>query len=514
MKVKINEIKVGAILSYAILGLELIVGLVYTPILTKTLGQAEYGLYSLVASIISYLTVLDLGFGSAIVVYTARYRTNNDKEKENKIHGMFLIIYTIIGIIAGIIGYILYLNVDKLFGTSMTIEELEKAKTMMLILTANLVLTFPMSIFSSTITAYEKFVFAKTVNIIRIILNPILALSLLYMGYRSVGIVIVTTILNILTLVINMIYCFKSLKMKFDFKQFNFKLLGEIFSFSFFIFLNTIVDKANWSIDQFILGSIVGTVAVAIYNIATQFNTIYLAFSTAISGLLLPRATQMETKKASDEEFTNFFIKMGRVQYIIMALIITGFVLVGKEFILIWQGQEYLQSYYIACLLMIPVTIPLIQNTGLSILQAKNKHKFRTIIFFLIAILNIVISIPLAEKYSGIGAAAGTALSLIIGQIIIMNIYYYKKVHINIPKFWKEILKMSLPIAIVFIIGLGINKLIIANSYITLLIKISIYSLIYAVFVWNFAMNDYEKELFGKPVKQILNKFKRKKEVC
>ena len=78
-----NERRIGATLSYIILGLDLLIGLIYTPILTKMLGQAEYGLYSLVASVISYLTVLDFGFGSAIVVYTARYRANNDKEKEN-----------------------------------------------------------------------------------------------------------------------------------------------------------------------------------------------------------------------------------------------------------------------------------------------------------------------------------------------------------------------------------------------------------------------------------------------
>ena len=226
---KNSELKLGAILSYIILGLELVVGLFYTPILTRSLGQAEYGLYSLVASIISYLTVLDLGFGSAIVVYTARYRANNEKEKENRLHGMFLIIYTIIGIVAGAIGYILYLNVDKLFGNSMTLQEVEKAKIMMLILTANLVITFPMSIFSSTITAYEKFIFAKILNIIRIIINPIVMLALLYMGYKSVGIVVATTVLNIITLLINMLYCIKNLKMKFDFSKFDFKLLGEIY---------------------------------------------------------------------------------------------------------------------------------------------------------------------------------------------------------------------------------------------------------------------------------------------
>ena len=70
---KSNQLKIGTLLSYITLFVELIIGLVYTPILTKRLGQAEYGLYSLVSSVISYLTILDMGFGSAIVVYTSRY---------------------------------------------------------------------------------------------------------------------------------------------------------------------------------------------------------------------------------------------------------------------------------------------------------------------------------------------------------------------------------------------------------------------------------------------------------
>lgn len=506
---KINELKVGAILSYIILSLELIVGVIYTPILTKMLGQAEYGLYSLVASIISYLTVLDFGFGNAIVIYTARYRANNEKEKEHKLHGMFFIIYSIIGLIAGILGYILYLKTDNLFGNSMTINEIEKAKTLMLILIGNLMITFPMSIFGSIITAYEKFVFVKILSIIRIIILPLINLPLLFMGYKSIAIVTVTTIINIITLIINMYYCIKKIKVKFNFSKFNSKLLFEIFSFSFFIFLNVIVDKVNWSLDQFILGAVAGTVSVAIYNIAAQLNNIYLSFSTAISGVLLPRITKMEENKVSDEDFTNLFISVGRLQYIIMALIITGFLLFGKEFMILWQGEEYIQSYYISCILMIPVTVPLIQNAGISILQAKNRHKFRTIILALISIINVSISIPFAKLYGGIGTAIGTSLSLVIGQIIIMNIYYHKKININIIKFWKEIAKMTIPMVIPIVIGILLNKLIIADSYVLLFVKIVIYTCIYSLSIYKLSMNSYEKETFVQPIKKILDKINK-----
>ena len=72
-KIKSKEIKLGAILSYIVLGLNMIIGVLYTPILTSKLGQSEYGLYSLVSTIISYLTVLDFGFGNAIIIYTSKY---------------------------------------------------------------------------------------------------------------------------------------------------------------------------------------------------------------------------------------------------------------------------------------------------------------------------------------------------------------------------------------------------------------------------------------------------------
>lgn len=509
---KVNQLKIGAILSYAVIALNMIVGLVYTPILIRTLGQSEYGLYSLIASVISYLTILDLGFGNAITIYTSRYLAKGEEEKAQKLHGTFFLIYILIGIVAGIVGFILYLNVDNMFGNTLTTAELDKAKILMLILTFNLVVTFPFSIFSAIISAHEKFVFSRTINIIRIILQPLIMLPLLFLGAKSITLVIVITVLNILSLVINAIFCFKKLKVKFKFGKLENGLLKEICGYSFFIFLNIIIDKVNWSVDQFILGTVVGTTAVAVYATAAQLNNMYLSFSTAISGVLLPKVTKMEANNASDKEFTDVFIRTGRIQYVVLALIITGFVLFGKEFIeMVWVGKEYTESYYIACILMVPLTIPLIQNVGLSILQAKNKYKYRTMIFIGIAVLNIAISIPLAKMYEGIGTALGTAISLLLGQGIILNIYYWKKIKIDIPKFWKEILKMSIPVIVVFLFGMILHKYWAISNVLILIIQIIIYTGLYALFMWNFGMNNYEKDVIRKPLLKISNKVFKKK---
>lgn len=499
-----SQIKIGSILSYVVIALNMLIGLIYTPIMLRLMGQSEYGTYSLIASIMGYLTVLDLGFGNAIIIYTSRFRAKGQKDQQSKLNGMFLIIYSIIGIIAGIIGAILYANMDRMFASTMTIQELQKAKVMVIILIVNLIFTFPLSIFGSIITAYEKFIFSKVVNILRIILMPCIMLPLLYMGYRSVTMTLVTTILNLSSLIINLIYCLKVIKINFTFGEFDTKLLKEIFGYSFFIFLAIIVDKINLNIDQFILGSVIGTIEVAIYTVASQIHTIYVSLSTAINGVLLPKITMLIENKESDEKISDIFIQTGRLQYIIMALITTGFIIFGQEFIRIWAGEGYEKSYWTELILMVPAIVPLIQNVGINILQAKNMHKFRTVVYFFIAIANLFISIPLARRFGSVGSAIGTSIACLLGQWIIMNIYYYKKAHIDIPRFWKNIFKMSIPIIILFIPACIFNYMNPSTNIIIIGIKIIVYSITYSILLWSFALNDYEKGLIRKPINKIL----------
>lgn len=504
--IKVNELKVGAILSYVSLGLTSIISLIYTPIMLRLLGQSEYGLYNLANSVIGYLGILDFGLGNAVIRYTAKYKALNDKEGEESLHGMFIIIYSILAMIIIIAGAILISNIEVVFSAKLTVVELKRMKILMSIMIFNLAISFPLSVFSGIVTAYEHFVFPRVMSIIRAILNPFVMIPLLLMGYKSIGMIVATTVMNLIFIGVNIYYCFVILKVKIKFKKFEIKILGEISGYSFFVFLNIIVDKIYWSTDQFILGAVSGTIAVAIYSVASTINTYYMNFSTAISGVFLPKVTSMVTKNASDEEISELFIKTGRIQYIIMAFILGEFLILGKEFMNVWAGSDYVEAYYICLVVMIPLTIPLIQNLGITILQAKNMHKFRSQIYVVIAILNIFLSIPLAKFFGGIGAAISTGISLFIGNIIIINIYYYKKINIDIPMFWKNIIIMTIPVILSVILGGIINNIININGYVGIFIKGILYSLIYVVLMWSLAINEYEKNLLMGPFTKIKNK--------
>lgn len=495
----VNQLKAGVVLNYVVIFLNTVVGLLYTPYMLRMMGQSEYGLYSLVASVIAYLTVLDLGFGNAIVRYTAKFRAEKKTEEQYEMFGMFFLLYLVIGIIAFGIGLGLYFNVDTLFGDTMTAVELGRARIMMLLLVANLAFTFPMSIWGSIIQAYEDFVFQKSLNIIRIILNTAVMICLLHFGYKAVAMVVVQTIFNVLTLVINFIYCRRKLNIHiyFRFKHFHWGFLKEVAIYSFWIFLNAIMDRVYWSTGQFVLGAMVGTVAVAVFAIAIQLEGMYMQFSTAISSVFLPKVTAMVATNRSRKEISDLFIRTGRIQYIVLAYILSGFIIFGRQFIELWAGADYTDAYIISLLFFIPLTVPLIQNLGITILQARNEMKFRSVLYIIIALVSLAMQIVLTRYFGGIGCAMGVSGALVVGQILIMNVYYRRRQDLDIKTFWKEISKMSIiPIVLIFSSMLIIRHFFALDSWGKLILGIAAFSLVYIPLFFRFSMTDDERNLF------------------
>ena len=422
---------------------------------------------------------------------------------------MFFVVFCIIGLVAGILGMVLYFNVSNIFGGTMTAIELSKMKIMMLILTFNLAMNFTFSIYSSILTAYEKFTFRKILAIGSTIIKPLIMIPLLFLGFKSVTLAVVITIVNMFVLLLNYTYCKKKIGIKIKFSGFDKIIFKEILGYSFFIFLGELVDKANWSVDNFVLGSVSGTIAVSVYSVASHLNKMFVNLSTAISGVMLPKMSKMVAKNASPEILTKELIKVGRIQYFIIFLMASGLVLFGKNFIKLWAGNEFEESYYVALILIISVCFPLIQNLGLSIMQAMNKHKFRAVATSIMSVFNVVISVFLAKRYGATGAAIGTAIALMVCNVFIINCYYYKVIKLNVLKFWKEIflltMKFIIPIVIILVLMLFIKL----NGWYQFIVFGSIYTILYLVFAYFFCFNKYEKDIADNLLIKL--KIKKKK---
>lgn len=397
-------------------------------------------------------------------------------------------------------------NVRAIFGTGLTDAEYNTAKVLMALMVFNLALTFPNSVFDAFTSAYERFVFQKILVCAQNILNPFLALPLLLMGYGSIGMVSVTTVLTIVKLLVNIWFCLSKLHIHFIFRGFQFSLLKEMWVFTFFIFLNQIIDQVNWSVDKFLLGRLAGTTAVAIYGVGGQINTMYLQFSTSISSVFVPKVNRIVAGSNDNKQLTKLFTKVGRIQFMVLGLVLTGFIFFGYPFVKMWAGEGYGASYAVALLLIVPVTVPLIQNLGIEIQRAKNMHKARAIVYLVIAIANVLISIPLIKFMGPAGAALGTAISLIAGNIIFMNWYYHARIGMNMFYFWKEIAKFIPALIAPCVVGIIIMKFANIIGLVKLGVFVIIYTIVYGLSMYFLGMNGEEKRLVMEPIKRILRK--------
>lgn len=504
-----NQLKVGALLNYVVLGLNSLIGLLYTPYMLRMMGQSEYGIYSLAASVIAYLTIMDCGFGNAIIRYTAKFRAEGKFQEQHAMFGMFFILYSIIGIVAFLIGIALYLNIDSLFISTMTPEELSRVRIMILILSFNLAVTFPFSIYNSIITAYEDFVFQKVVNIARIIFNTVVMICLLEMGYKAIAMVVVQTVFNLTTLLLNLFYCKYKIHIQFIFRKFRWEFLREVAVYSFWIFLSAIIDRVYWSTGQFVLGAVKGTVAVAVFAVVIQLGYMYISFSTAISGVFLPKVSAMVTKNVSNKEISDLFIRTGRIQYIVMAYILSGFIVFGKAFITIWAGEGYEDAYIMTLFFFVSLTIPAIQNVGVTILQARNQMRFRTLLYLVIAVVSLIMQIVLSRLFGGIGCAIAIAGALFLGQGIVMNFYYQRVQHLDIRRFWREIGNMSFVPIILTMVGCYILPYIDVGNIYKLGVVAGAFSILYVLLLWPFGISSYERNLFRQPLVNLYHRISR-----
>ncbi len=500
-----NQRKAGVILTYSSEAVKILSGLIYTPIMLRLLGQSEYGLYQLVASVVSYLSLLSMGFASSYMRFYSRRKAENDHEGIAKLNGMFMCIFLVISLICLLCGAIMIANVTTIFGDGLTENEYMTARTLMILMIISLAITFPNSVFDCNLIAHEEFIFQKTLSLGQSVLNPFLSLPLLLLGKGSVGMVSISTFLTMACFLVNAFYSLKKLKMRFSFSGFRFSLLKEMWIFTFFIFISQVIDQVNWSVDKLLLGRILGTGAVAVYGVGGQINSMYLQFSTAISNVFIPTVNRIVAEDDDNNKLTDIFTKVGRIQFFIMMLILSGFILVGKPFVNMWAGENYSEAYYVTLFLIVPVTIPLIQNLGIEIQRAKNMHKSRAIVYLAISIINILISIPLIRIFGTVGAAMGTAIALIVGNIIFINWYYQSRIKLNMSYFWKNIFKAVPSVIAPGIIGYIILRFWMINSLKKMILFILIYILLYVSSVWYFGLNNYEKNL----IRGITNKIRK-----
>lgn len=497
--------KIGVLLSYVFMIFEVLSTLLLTPFIIRTLGQAEYGVYKLAAAVNAYLLLLDLGIGNAITRYIAKYRVSGERDTEEKFLGVATIFYLIIGLLTILIGIVLVIVFPSAFAKGLSTEEAFLGQKLLAISMTNSAITLGTAAYTNVIIAYEKFFISKGGAIAQIIIRIILTYCALLLGLGSVGIVIVNLLMTILYRGFNVLYVLLKLNLRPKFKNIDFLFVKEIIVYSSFIFLQMIATQLNSTLDQVLIGSLVESSAVilAVYSVGTQLVQYFQSIGSSFNGVLMPGVVKIVENGASAKELTNEMVRIGRLVFMVLILIWSGFLVNGKDFIVLWAGSKNENSYFVAIILMSVYLFILTESIGSQILWAMNKHKEQSVMKLIVILVNIVLTILLIKWNPLLGATIGTFISLLVGDVGVMNLIFRKKLHINLLNYYRGLFKGIVPSALFTTIVGCISCHFINGGWMSLAINLLIMVVTYSILMYFYGMNSYEKNLICGMINKI-----------
>lgn len=498
-----NERKIGVILSYISMGIATLIGLIITPFIIKMIGKEEYGVFNIVGAFVSYLSVISSSFAGTVVRYITRYRVSGDKDKEQAFLGFVTIVNVVLSVVIGLIGLYFWSRIPQIFGNSLTAQEIILADKMFLVLLINIVLTIGLNTFNGILVAYERFKLIKILEIISEILSTIIIIALLLGGHKALMMVVVTSVCNIMVLLVKMFYSFRNLHVKICFSLIDRSLAIEIFFYVLSILIVAIAEQMYWKFGNIIIGMYIGAAAVSVFSIGMSFHKYFMRFSTTISNVLVPKIMMEVDAGSNSVELTNSLLRISRIQALILSSVLSGLIIFGRDFIILWVGDTFMDAYYIMLLTLIPLSIELSGNIRNVVLQAKNLYWYRSVILILSAIISVVLSIILLKNFGIIGVAASTGLGVILGYIA-TNYLLKKMVGFDFIFYLRGLTKGIIPsMCITLLLGV-IFTFFPKETWFSFFLQITLFSVIIIFNLWKFAMNDYEKGL-------VLNLIKRKK---
>lgn len=491
----INQKKLGVITSYITLVVTSLAGVVFTPLLICSLGIAEYGLYQLINSFAGYLVILNFGTGTVVTIYVSKYRDQNNKNGQENFLAMGLIITFFLFFMVLIVGSLLLFGIRPMFSNTLTLPEIIKAKVLFILMVLNIAFSFIVNYFDGIISGYAQFGITNGFKLFRTIIKYIILWVLLKFGYKSLALVSLDLSITILILLMEIIYCFRYLEIKIKLHKFDKQLLRLIGTFSFAIFLQAIVNQINQNIDRVILGAKTDTSTVAIYSIALVVFTMFNNITGIVGSVFIPDATKMISNGSSSKELTDLVIKPGRIQFMIGGAIVMGFAILGERFIKIWVGNDFMGAYIATLLLIVPSLFPMVQNVANTVLDAMMKRVGRSIILVFMAVLNVMLTILFVDYFGYIGAAVSTAISIIVGNIILMNIYYKTIFGLQVFRMFKEIFRGTLPSLIITSIPTFLISRILTENLLNFILIGIFFVILYITMLYRYSLNMYEKKL-------------------
>ncbi len=501
----ISQRKAGLVLSYATIFVLSFVGLLFTPFLIASLGEIEYGLYQLMFATIGYVSLLDFGLGGTLTRYILKYKAAGDKAGVDSVTSMGTKIYLFTALLTIALTLGVASLLDQFYPHSLTEENLAYARKLFVIMGASAAISFISHAMHGIETAYERYTITKGMRLLRQIVRVLVLYILLKMGMKAMAIVMVDFCLTLAVAVFDTYYCKYCLHATLWKGKWDNALLKSLMTFSFFVFLQILVTQLNNNMDRIILGRYSTLQMVALYAVAMQIYNLFNSFGGVIPSITLPQISNVVFSGASDREVSATCARLSRYQFILLALPFGCFILYGREFAEYWLPEyDSTQVWIIAMLISLPQLLEFVENPIFNVMKAKNMQAVRSLLLMAVAIGHIALALFFIRIAPVFGCAIAACISFVIGNNIISNIYYHKRVGIIIPFYFKKLLVGLLPAWILsMMVGTAFLYLP-GTGWLALIARCTCYALCYSLLIYLIGTNEEEK----KVIRELAHKIK------
>lgn len=493
------QIKYGSLLSYGMLAINILLGLLYTPWVLKEIGNSYYGIYTLASSLIA-LFLMDFGMSAAVTRFVAKYRAENNIRKINEFVGLTIKFYLILLFAIGIALVIVYLNVDSIY-SNLTLNERSAFKTVFIIASLFVCVCFPVNLCNGILNAFELFLLLKSADLFNKIFTVIFTIIALLLHGGLYALVFINGLFNLLTYLLKVIIVFRKTTVRPIFYSSRWNEIKELFSFTAWTTVSTVSQQMFFNLVPSILAMVTNTFTITVYGFASVIEGYVYNISSAISGFFFSKISRLIVKETNAEKTLPLMIKVGRINQSVITLLIIGLTLLGKEFVNLWLGDDYKDIYYCILFLSTPYLLSASQQIGNSSLVVLNKVRYSAIAGIVAGILNLLLCYFIAGKYGALGACFVTGLVFWM-RVFFMSAIYKSVLKINMIEFYKACHLQLLPAAIgglvtSFLLLRLLPEYSASGGYAWILFggKVILVSIIYFVWMWVLGWNQYEKSL-------------------
>lgn len=390
---------------YALIVASALLGIVVLPFNLKYLGEANYGLLTLVASVTVYFTVLELGYGGAIVRYVAEFRARRDPRALNEVLSTMFFVFTAIGIVAYLLAMALAWLLPVIFNLSA--EQVHTGRIVVLIIGVQVALYFVFSIFGGVINGYELYyinnIVGGTFNVAAAVVN----LLVLWLGYGLVEVVAATTATRIAPFFIyrrNAYKAFPGLEIRLA--HFRWSRLRELTGFSAYLAVIDWSARLTYTTDFLILGMFLNTTVVAVYAVAQRLAEGLLRMTNQLHTFLFP-AVVTHAVDGGVAQQRQLFIRATRFQLGVSIGLCGAVAAIGDVLIAAWVGPGYEASAAVLRVLCAIVVLRTLLSMPATVLKGTGHHRFVAIASAWCAVASVLLSVMAVQTFGMPGVAWG-----------------------------------------------------------------------------------------------------------